>query len=147
MSLKEQIVQDTKAAMKARDKQRLGTLRLLGAAIKQKEVDDRATLNDDDITAIITKMIKQRKDSAEQYQQAGRNELAEQELFEISVLETYLPEPLSEAELDAVIQATINKTGASSMADMSKVMNALRPKIAGRADMAAASAKIRALLG
>jgi uncharacterized protein YqeY len=147
MSLKEQISQDTKAAMKARDKQRLGTLRLLGAAIKQKEVDDRVELSDDDITAIITKMIKQRKDSAEQYQQAGRDELAEQELYEIGVLESYLPEPLSEAELDAVIQATVHETGASSMADMGKVMNALRPKIAGRADMSVASAKIRALLG
>ncbi len=147
MSLKEQIVQDIKDAMKARDKQRLGTLRLLSAAIKQKEVDDRVTLSDADITAIITKMIKQRKDSAEQYQQAGRDELAEQERYEISVLEGYLPEPLSEAELDAVIQATVHETGASSMADMGKVMNALRPKIAGRADMSAASAKIRALLG
>ncbi len=146
MSLKEQISQDTKAAMKARDKQRLGTLRLLGAAIKQREVDDRVELSDDDITAIITKMIKQRKDSAEQYQQAGRTELAEQENYEISVLQAYLPEPLSEAELDAVIQATINETGASSMADMGVVMNALRPKIAGRADMGVASAKIRALL-
>ncbi len=147
MSLKEQISQDTKAAMKARDKQRLGTLRLLGAAIKQKEVDDRVELSDDDITAILTKMIKQRKDSAEQYRQAGRDELAEQELYEIGVLESYLPEPLSEAELDAVIQATVHETGASSMADMGKVMNALRPKIAGRADMSVASAKIRALLG
>jgi len=147
MSLKEQIVQDTKDAMKARDKQRLGTLRLLSAAIKQKEVDDRVALSDDDITAIITKMIKQRKDSAEQYQQAGRAELADQERYEITVLQGYLPEPLSEAELDAVIQATVHETGASSMADMGKVMNALRPKIAGRADMSVASAKIRALLG
>jgi len=147
MSLKEQIVQDTKDAMKARDKQRLGTLRLLSAAIKQKEVDDRVELSDDDITAIITKMIKQRKDSAEQYQQAGRTELADQERYEITVLQGYLPEPLSEAELDAVIQATVHETGASSMADMGKVMNALRPKIAGRADMSVASAKIRALLG
>lgn len=147
MSLKEQIVQDIKDAMKARDKQRLGALRLLSAAIKQKEVDNRVTLSDEDITTIITKMIKQRKDSAEQYQQAGRNELAEQERYEISVLEGYLPEPLSEAELDAVIQATVHETGASSMADMGKVMNALRPKISGRADMSVASGKIRALLG
>ncbi len=147
MALKERITQDTKAAMKARDKQRLGTLRLLGAAIKQKEVDDRVDLTDADITAIIGKMIKQRKDSAEQYRQAGRDELAAQEEYEISVLQDYLPEPLSEAELDAVIQATIHETGATGMADMGAVMGALRPKIAGRADMAVASAKIRALLG
>ena len=146
MTLKANILDDMKAAMRAKDKQQLGTIRLLTAAIKQVEVDERKELSDDDIVAIVTKMIKQRKDSAKMYLDAKRQDLAEQENYEITVLEKYLPEQLGDAELEELIQKTINSTGASSMADMGKVMGILRPQVTGRADMGAVSQKIKTLL-
>ncbi len=146
MTSKAHIIADMKTAMKARDKKRLGTIRLLTAAIKQVEVDERKELSDDDIVSIVTKMVKQRKDSAKMYVDAARQDLADQELYEISVLEKYLPEQLSETELTELIQNVITSTAASSMADMGKVMGILRPQITGRADMGAVSQKIKALL-
>ena len=146
MTLKANILDDMKAAMRVKDKQQLGTIRLLTAAIKQVEVDERKELSDDDIVAIVTKMVKQRKDSAKMYLDANRQDLAEQENYEITVLEKYLPEQLGDAELEELIQKTINSTGASSMADMGKVMGILRPQVTGRADMGAVSQKIKTLL-
>ncbi|HFC30836.1 MAG TPA: GatB/YqeY domain-containing protein [Oceanospirillales bacterium] len=146
MTLKANILDDMKAAMRAKEKQRLGTIRLLTAAIKQVEVDERKELSDDDIVAIVTKMVKQRKDSAKMYLDANRQDLAEQENYEIGVLEKYLPEQLGDAELEELIQKTIAATGASSMADMGKVMGILRPQVTGRADMGAVSQKIKTLL-
>lgn len=146
MTLKANILDDMKAAMRAKEKQRLGTIRLLTAAIKQVEVDERKELSDDDIVAIVTKMVKQRKDSAKMYLDANRQDLADQEIYEIGVLEKYLPEQLGDAELEELIQKTIDSTGASSMADMGKVMGILRPQVTGRADMGAVSQKIKTLL-
>ncbi len=137
------IQEDVKAAMKARDKARLGVLRLITAAIKQKEVDDRTELNDDQVVAVLEKMVKQRKDSIAQYKKAGRTELAEQEAFEIGVIQEYLPEPLSEAEIDALITEAIDATGAAGMQDMGKVMGWLKPRLAGRADMGKVSQTIK----
>ena len=137
------IQEDVKAAMKAKDKARLGVLRLITAAIKQKEVDDRTELNDDQVIAVLEKMVKQRKDSIAQYEKAGRTELAEQEAFEIGVIQEYLPEPLSEAEIDALITEAIDATGAAGMQDMGKVMGWLKPRLAGRADMGKVSQTIK----
>ena len=146
MTSKAEILEDMKAAMRAKDKQQLGTIRLLTAAIKQVEVDERRELSEDDITAIVTKMVKQRNDSTKMYLDAERQDLADQEIYEISVLEKYLPEQLSEEDLEALIQKAIGSTGASGMADMGKVMGILRPQITGRADMGQVSQKIKALL-
>ncbi len=137
------IQEDVKAAMKAKDKARLGVLRLITAAIKQKEVDDRTELNDDQVIAVLEKMVKQRKDSIAQYEKAGRTELAEQEAFEIGIIQEYLPEPLSEAEIDALITEAIDATGAAGMKDMGKVMGWLKPRLAGRADMGQVSQTIK----
>ena len=137
------IQEDVKAAMKAKDKARLGVLRLITAAIKQKEVDDRTELNDDQVIAVLEKMVKQRKDSIAQYEKAGRTELAEQEAFEIGIIQEYLPEPLSEAEIDALITEAIDATGAAGMKDMGKVMGWLKPRLAGRADMGPVSQTIK----
>ena len=137
------IQEDVKAAMKARDKARLGVLRLITAAIKQKEVDERTELNDDQVIAVLEKMVKQRKDSIAQYEKAGRTELAEQEAFEIGIIQEYLPEPLSEAEIDALITEAIKATGAAGMKDMGKVMGWLKPRLAGRADMGKVSQTIK----
>jgi len=137
------IQEDVKAAMKAKDKARLGVLRLITAAIKQKEVDDRTELNDDQVIAVLEKMVKQRKDSIAQYEKAGRNELAEQEAFEIGIIQEYLPEPLSATEIDALISEAIDATGAAGMQDMGKVMGWLKPKLAGRADMGKVSQTIK----
>ncbi|RTZ73484.1 MAG: GatB/YqeY domain-containing protein [Gammaproteobacteria bacterium] len=141
--LKERITADMKAAMKSGDKARLGVIRLILAALKQVEVDERIELDDQRVTAILDKMVKQRRDSVEQYEKAGRTELADQEKFEIGVIQEYLPEPLGEAEIEALIDEAIAATGASSMKEMGKVMGMLKPKLQGRADMGTVSARIK----
>ena len=146
MSLQEQLKSELKTAMLAKDKARVGTIRLLMAEIKQKEVDTRTVLNDEEIIAVLTKMVKQRKDSISQYEAAGRQDLADIEAAEIVVLQAFLPQPLSEAEVDTLIDSTVTQLAASGMQDMGKVMNALRPQLQGRADMGAVSAKIKARL-
>jgi len=146
MSLKQQITEDMKAAMRAKDAARLGAIRLLLAAMKQREVDERVELPDADVIAIIDKMNKQRRDSISQYEAAGRQELADVEKFEMSVLQTYMPQQLSEAEITAAINEAIAATGAASPQDMGKVMGMLKPKLAGRADMSKVSALIKSQL-
>jgi len=146
MSLKETLQQDMKAAMRAADKRRLGVIRLINAAIKQREVDERIDLDDSQVIVVLDKMAKQRRESIEQYEKAGRDDLAEQEHFELEVLKTYLPEQLDEAEIDAMIAEAIAATGAQSVKDMGKVMGQLKARLAGRADMGAVSGKIKARL-
>ena len=143
MSLKVRIQEDVKNAMRAQQREQLAVLRLVTAAIKQTEVDERIDLDDDQVLAVLDKMAKQRRESLEQYQKAGRDDLAAQEQFELDLIQTYLPEPLSEAELATLIQSTIADTGASSIRDMGSVMNALRGKVQGRADMKAVSQAVR----
>ncbi|MBS1221725.1 MAG: glutamyl-tRNA amidotransferase [Proteobacteria bacterium] len=147
MSLKDRIQDDMKAAMRAKDKQRLGAIRLILAAIKQREVDERIELNEVQTLAVLEKMIKQRRESLAQYQNAGRADLADQEAFEIELIQAYLPAPLSEAELDALIAHAIAATGAQSVRDMGKVMAAIKDQAQGRADMAAVSARVKARFG
>jgi uncharacterized protein YqeY len=132
-----------KTFMRAKDSARLGAIRLLQAAIKQKEVDDRIELNDDQIFSVIQKMLKQRKDSIEAYQKASRQDLIDQEQLEIEVLSKYMPEPLSEEEINQYIEEAIATTGASDMKDMGKVVGILKSKVAGRADMAEVSKLVR----
>jgi uncharacterized protein YqeY len=146
MSLKERISEDMKAAMRAKDADVLGTIRMLQAAIKQREVDERITLDDAQVMAVLEKMIKMRKESVEQFRAGAREDLAEKEAREIAQLQVYLPQQLSAAELDAVIAAAIASTGASSIKDMGKVVAAVKQQAAGRADMAAVSAIIKAKL-
>jgi uncharacterized protein YqeY len=146
MSLKERINEDMKAAMRARDTGRLAAVRLLLAAIKQREVDERTTVDDAGVTAIIEKMIKQRKDSIGQFEAAGRTDLVEQERAEMGVLAAYMPAQLSEAEIAEQVQAVVAETGAAGPQDMGKVMAALKGKLAGRADMTAVSALVKAAL-
>jgi len=146
MSLKDRINDDMKAAMRARETGRLGTIRLLLAAIKQREVDERITLDDAGITAVIDKMIKQRKDSISQFEAAGRTDLVSNESAELAVLAAYMPAQLSEAEVAAQVQAAVAQTGAAGPQDMGKVMGVLKPKLAGRADMTAVSALVKAAL-
>jgi len=145
-TLKQDITDAMKAAMKGGDKKRLGVIRLIQAAIKQIEVDTREELDDTQVLAVLDKMVKQRRDSATQYTEAGREELAEQENYEISVLQDYLPEALSDNEIDELVKAAVTETGASSMQDMGKVMGKLKPQLQGRADMGAVSGKIKAIL-
>lgn len=147
MSLREQINEDMKAAMKARESEKLAAIRLLQAALKQKEVDERITLTDADILAILDKMVKQRKDSIDQYKAGNRPDLVAKEEFELSVLGTYMPQPLSEAEINSLIDKIIAETGAAGAKDMGKVMNALRPRVAGRADMGKLSGLVKSRLG
>ena len=147
MTLKERINEDMKAAMRASDKERLSTIRMAQAAIKQREVDERTTLDDAQVIAVIEKMVKQRRESVAQFEQGGRSDLAEKEEREIAVLQGYLPEPLSESELDAIIREAIAESGASSMKDMGKVMGLLKPQLQGRADMGSVSGMIKAKLG
>ncbi len=147
MALKDQITADMKAAMKSGDKARLGVIRLILAALKQVEVDERVELDDTRVLAVLDKMVKQRQDSLEQYRQAGRDELAEQEAFEIEVIRQYLPEPLSDAEIDDLVAQALAETGATSMKEMGKVMGWLKPRLQGRADMGAVSARVKAKLG
>jgi uncharacterized protein YqeY len=147
MTLKERISEDMKAAMRAKDADTLGTIRMLQAAIKQREVDERITLDDAQVMAVLEKMIKMRKESVEQFRAGAREDLAEKEAREISQLQVYLPQQLSASELDAVIASAIASTGASSIKDMGKVVAAVKQQAAGRADMAAVSAIIKAKLG
>ncbi len=135
MTLKEQITEDMKSAMRAKEAERLGTIRLLLAAIKQREVDERITVDDAGIIAIIEKLIKQRKDSIEQFQKAGRTDLVDQESKELGILQAYMPAQLSEAEVQAAIQKTISSLGAAGPQDMGKVIGALKAQLAGKADM------------
>jgi uncharacterized protein YqeY len=145
-ALKQTIQDAMKTAMKAGDKPRLGVIRLITSAIKQVEVDERKDLSDADILAILDKMTKQRRESAAQYEQAGRQDLLDQENYEITVLQEFLPEALSDDEIDALIEAAIASTQASSIKDMGKVMGELKPKLQGRADMGAVSGRIKARL-
>ncbi|GGD61211.1 GatB/YqeY domain-containing protein [Caballeronia grimmiae] len=146
MSLKDQINDDMKTAMRARETERLGTIRLLLAAIKQREVDDRVTLDDAAVTAVIDKMIKQRKDSISQFESAGRTDLADKEKAELVILSAYMPEQLSSDAIAAEVQAAIAATGSAGPQDMGKVMGVLKPKLAGKADMTAVSAQVKAAL-
>jgi len=146
MNLKERVNEEMKAALRARDSERLSAIRLLLAAIKQKEIDDRVEVGDPQVVAIVDKMIKQRRDSIEQFSRAGRNELAAREQFEIDVLATYLPRQADAAEIAAEIDAAIAQSGAAGPQDMGKVMGVLKAKLAGRADLSAASAQVRARL-
>lgn len=144
--LKQRLQADMKAAMKAGDKGRLGVIRLINAAIKQREVDERTELDDAQCLAVLDKMVKQRRDSLQQYLDAGRNELAEQERFEIEVCQGYMPAALSAEEIKDLIDSAIAETGAESMKDMGKVMGVLKPQIQGRADMSAVSAEVKSRL-
>jgi hypothetical protein len=146
MSLKERINEDMKTAMRARDTGRLAAIRLLLAAVKQREVDERTTLDDAAVTAIIDKMIKQRKDSISQFEAAGRTDLVEQERAELGVLAAYMPAQLSDAEIAEQVQAAVAETGAAGPQDMGKVMAALKGKLAGRADMTAVSGLVKTAL-
>ena len=146
MTLKQQISEDMKNAMRARDSARLGAVRLLLAAIKQKEVDERIELDDAAVITIVEKLLKQRKDSATQYQAAGRMDLADQENFEIGVLNAYMPQALGAEEVTALIQQAVAETGAASARDMGKVIAWLKPKLAGRADMGVVSGLVKTAL-
>lgn len=146
MSLKEKITEDMKAAMRAKEAARLGTIRLLTAAIKQKEVDERIDVTDAQVLAIIEKMIKQRKDSVSQFEAGGRQDLAEIEKAELLILSAYMPASLSDAEVQAEVAAVVAEVGANGPQDMGKVMALLKPRLAGRADMAVASGFVKAAL-
>ena len=147
MSLKDSITEDMKSALKAGAKDRLKVLRLILAAIKQVEVDTRSALDDAAVLGVLEKMVKQRKDSIEQFTKGGRDDLAAIESAEIEVLQTYLPEKMDEAELEALIDDVISSTGAESIRDMGKVMGAIKGRAAGRADMGSVGAKVKARLG
>ena len=146
MALREQLNEDIKIAMKARDSERLNALRLLSAAAKQREVDERITLDDAALVAIVEKEIKKRRESIAQYEKGQRQDLADKEKFEISVIEVYLPKQLSQAEVDAIVAEVLASTGAKSPADMGKVMGVLKPRLAGKADMGKVSAMVKAKL-
>lgn len=146
MSLRQQLIEDMKAAMKGGEKERLGVIRLINAAIKQREVDERIEITDAVVLSVLEKMLKQRKDSVSQYEAAAREDLAAVERFEIGVIQAYLPAQMSQAELDAAIAAAIASSGAAGPADMGKVMAVLKPAIAGKADMGQASARVKAAL-
>jgi uncharacterized protein YqeY len=146
MSLKERITEDMKTAMRAKDSERLGTIRLLQSAMKQKEVDERVELDDAAIVAIVDKMIKQRKDSIAAFEQAARQDLVDKEKAELAVLSAYLPERLSAQELTDAVQAIVKELGASGPGDMGKVMGAVKTRLAGKADMGAVSAAVKAAL-
>ncbi|MCE5233152.1 MAG: GatB/YqeY domain-containing protein [Mizugakiibacter sp.] len=143
MSLKDRLNEDMKTALKAGDKSRLGVIRLIGAAVKQREVDERIALDDAQVLAVMEKMLKQRRDSLAQFEQAGRSDLAAQESFEIGVIEAYLPAKLSDAELDRLIDAAIAESGAASARDMGKVMAIVKDRAAGRADMGQVSKRVK----
>nr|WP_266100713.1 GatB/YqeY domain-containing protein [Marinobacter nauticus] len=145
-SLKEKLSSAVKDAMRSKDKDRLVTLRMAQAAVKQIEVDERRELTDDDVLKVLDKMLKQRRDAAAQYDDAGRGELADKERSEMVIIEEFMPAALSEDDLDALIRETINATGASGMQDMGNVMNELKPQVLGRVDMGHLSKKVRAAL-
>ena len=146
MPLKDQLTTDMKAAMKGGDKERLGVIRLVNAAIKQREVDERIQLDDAQVLAVLEKMLKQRRDSMAQFQAAGRSDLADKESFEITVIQGYLPAQLTAEEVDAAIAAAIAEAGATGPKDMGKVMGLVRPKVAGRTDMGKLSERVKARL-
>ncbi|MCA2016071.1 GatB/YqeY domain-containing protein [Vibrio tritonius] len=146
MALIDKLKEEQKSAMKAKDKVRLGTIRLALSAIKQREVDERITLSDDEIVAVLTKMVKQRRDSVAQYEDAGRQDLADAELAEITVLEDFMPQPLTEDEVAELIKNAVEESGAAGMQDMGKVMALLKPQLQGRADMGKASGLVKAKL-
>lgn len=146
MTLKDRITEDMKAAMRAKDSQRLSAVRLLLAAMKQKEVDERVELSDADVLSIIDKMVKQRRESIAQYEKAARADLAAQEQFEIGVLSAYLPQQMTEAEVEAAVAAAIAESGAASVKDMGKAMALLKPRLAGKADMGKVSALLKSKL-
>jgi hypothetical protein len=146
-TLKERITEDMKAAMRSGEKDRLGIIRMVTAAIKQREVDERITLDDSQVLSVLEKMIKQRKESVEQFKAGNRQDLADKESAEITLLQSYMPTQLSGAELDALINEAVAATGASSIKDMGKVMGLIKAKAQGRADMGAVGAKIKAKLG
>ncbi|MET7143927.1 GatB/YqeY domain-containing protein [Xanthomonas sp. PPL139] len=143
MTLKQQLTDDMKAAMKSGDKHSLGVIRLINAAIKQKEVDERVEMDDAAVIAVMDKMVKQRKDSVSQYEAAGRDDLAQVEREEIVVIERYLPSKMGEAEIVAAIQAAMAQTGAASPTDMGKLMGVLKPMLAGKADMGQVSVLVK----
>jgi hypothetical protein len=145
--LKQRLTDDMKSAMKGGDKARLGVIRLINAAIKQREVDERTELDDAQVLAVLEKMVKQRRDSITQYESAGREDLAAVERFELEVCQGYLPEALSEGEITALIDEAVAATGATSMRDMGKLMGVLKPKLQGRADMGEVSNRVKARLG
>lgn len=147
MSLKERLTDDMKAAMKGGEKDRLGVIRLINAAIKQREVDERIQLDDAQVLAVLEKMLKQRRDSVNQYEAAARHDLAAVETFEIGVIQHYLPAPLSAAEIEAIVDKAIADSGAASARDMGKVVGLVKPQVAGRADMGQVSALVKQKLG
>ena len=147
MPLREQLNEDIKTAMKARETEKLNALRLMLSAVKQREVDERITLDDTGVIGVVEKMIKQRKDSIAQYEKAARQDLADKEQFEIGILQAYLPQQLSAAEIDAIITEAVMASGAKSASDMGKVMGIVKPKLAGRADMGKVSGLVKAKLG
>ena len=146
MNLRDRINEDMKNAMRARETERLGALRLLLAAVKQREVDERITLDDAGVVSVIEKMMKQRRDSISQYEKAQRQDLADKEKYEVSVLEAYLPQGLAPAEIEAIVADAVAASGAKSAADMGKVMALVKPKVAGRADMGKVSALVKSKL-
>lgn len=146
MSLRQRLTDDMKTAMKAGEKDRLGVIRLINAAIKQREVDERIEITDAIVLAVLEKMVKQRKDSISQYESAGRTDLADVEKFEMSIIDAYLPAKMGEDELKALIAQAVSESGAVGPADMGKVMGVLKPRIAGKADMGQASALVKAAL-
>jgi len=147
MALKEKITQEMKDAMKSGDKDRLGVIRLILSAIKQREVDERIMLDDSQVLSVLDKMLKQRRESVAQFTQGNRKDLADKEEAEIKVIQAYMPAQLSEAELDQLVATAMAESGATTVKDMGKVMGILKPKVAGKADMGAVSAKIKAKLG
>lgn len=147
MSLKARLSEDMKAAMKGGDKDRLGVIRLINAAIKQREVDERIELDDTQVLAVIEKMLKQRRDSITQFRDAGREDLATKEEFEVGVIQAYLPAQLGDAEIDTIVSKAIADSGASSARDMGKVVGLVKPQVAGRADMGKISALVKQKLG
>jgi uncharacterized protein YqeY len=146
-ALKERLQADMKAAMKAAEKERLGVIRLILAAVKQREVDERVELDDSQITAVLDKMVKQRRESINQYEAGGRADLAAVESVEIAIIQAYLPQALTEAEIETLVRDAIAETGAAGPSGMGKVMAVLKPEMQGRADMTAVSAKVKSLLG
>ncbi len=147
MTLKEQLSDDMKSALRAKDRERLAVLRMLLSAVRQREIDERIELEDAGVLALIDKMVKQRRDAETQYRDAGRDELADAEAAEVVVLETYLPDALSDQELADLVAAAVTQSGAQSMQDMGKVMGILKPQVQGRADMGAVSAAVKSRLG
>jgi uncharacterized protein YqeY len=146
MNLKDKLIDDMKTAMKSGDKDRLGVIRLINSAIKQREVDERVMLDDTQVLAVLEKALKQRRDSVSQFQAAGRTDLADKETYEIGVIQTYLPAQLSAADVDAIIAAAIAESGAAGPKDMGKIMGLVKPKVAGRTDMGKLSELVKARL-